>query len=48
MDLEDLRIYNLANEIADTIWGEAIRWDFLEKDTVGKQIIRSSDSMDKI
>ncbi len=45
MKLEDLRIYQLANDIVDTIGVEVGKWDYLSKDTVGKQLIRSSDSM---
>jgi four helix bundle protein len=43
--LEDLDVYNLSNEIADEIWDIVIKWNFLAQDTVGKQMIRSSDSI---
>jgi four helix bundle protein len=43
--LEDLDVYNLANEIADEIWDIVINWNFLGQDTIGKQIIKSSDSI---
>lgn len=43
--LENLEVYNLANEIADEIWNIATNWDRFAQDTVGKQIIRSSDSV---
>ncbi|MBA3704446.1 MAG: four helix bundle protein [Bacteroidetes bacterium] len=43
--LENLDVYNLSNEIADEIWNIVINWNFLAQDTVGKQIIRSSDSI---
>ena len=43
--LEDLDVYNLANEVADDIWNIVINWNFLAQDTVGKQIIKSSDSI---
>lgn len=43
--LEDLDVYNLSIEIADEIWNIVINWSFLAQDTVGKQIIRSSDSI---
>jgi len=43
-----LRIYRLANDIADIIWNETVKWDYLAKDTVGKQLIRSADSMGAI
>ena len=43
--LENLDVYNLSNEIADEIWNIVITWNFLAQDTIGKQIIRSSDSI---
>lgn len=43
--LEDLDVYNMSNEIADDIWNIVITWSFLAQDTIGKQIIRSSDSI---
>jgi len=43
--LEDLDVYNLSMQIADEIWGIAINWSYIAQDTVGKQIIRSSDSI---
>jgi len=43
--LEDLDVYNLSIEIADEIWNIVITWNYLAQDTVGKQIIRSSDSI---
>ncbi|MGM0408034.1 MAG: four helix bundle protein [Bacteroidota bacterium] len=43
--IEDLEVYNEANELADKIWGIVANWDFFAKDTVGKQIVKSSDSI---
>ena len=43
--LEELETYQLAMEIADEIWFEVEKWNHLATDTVGKQIIRSSDSI---
>jgi four helix bundle protein len=43
--LEGLEVYQLAINIADQIWEIVINWDYLAKDTLGKQIIRSSDSI---
>ena len=42
---EELRIYLLAEQLSDKIWDVARRWDLLARDTVGKQIIRSADSI---
>ena len=43
--IEDLDVYNLSNELADEIWNIVINWSFLTQDTIGKQIIRSADSI---
>lgn len=43
--LEELDVYNLSNELADEIWDIVVNWSYLAQDTVGKQIIRSSDSI---
>ncbi len=40
-----LDVYKLAEKLADEIWNIVIKWDALAKDTVGKQIIRSADSI---
>ena len=45
MELEELEIYNEANHVADEIWKIAIKWDNFQKDTIGKQIVKSSDSI---
>ena len=42
---ENLRVYCLAEEIADIVWDIVIKWDWLPKDTVGKQLIKSADSV---
>lgn len=42
---EQLRVYQLAEVLADAIWEIARRWDIVSRDTVGKQIIRSADSI---
>jgi four helix bundle protein len=44
-NFEKLRVYKLAEDRADEIWGVVRKWDYLAKDTVGKQIIRSADSI---
>lgn len=42
---ENLRVYRLAENIADLIWEIVIKWDWLPQDTVGKQLIKSADSI---
>jgi four helix bundle protein len=43
--LEDLEIYNLSEQFADEIWFIVIKWDHFAKDTLGKQLARSADSI---
>ncbi|MEG3972299.1 MULTISPECIES: four helix bundle protein [unclassified Microcoleus] len=44
-NFQKLDVYKLAEKLADEIWNIVIKWDALAKDTVGKQIIRSADSI---
>lgn len=44
-NFENLRIYQLAEELADTIWEIVLLWDNFSRETVGKQIVRSTDSI---
>ena len=43
--LEDLEVYNLAESFSNEIWLIVINWDYLAKATIGKQLIRSADSI---
>jgi len=42
---EKLRVYWLSEKLADTVWETVKEWDYLAKDTVGKQLIRAADSI---
>ena len=42
---ENLRVYRLAEEIADLVWDIVIKWNRLPQNTVGKQLIKSADSI---
>lgn len=42
---ENLRVYQLAEEIADLSWEVVLKWSRLAQDTVGKQLINSADSI---
>jgi four helix bundle protein len=44
-NFEKLQVYKLAEDLADGIWDVVLKWDYLAKDTVGKQMIRSADSI---
>ncbi len=42
---EDLEVYQLAEKLADEIWQIVITWDSFAKNTVGMQMVDSSDSV---
>ncbi|WP_313940727.1 MULTISPECIES: four helix bundle protein [Calothrix] len=44
-NFENLQVYQLAEKLADEIWNIVGKWDEFAKDTVGKQIVRSVDSI---
>jgi len=43
--LEDVRVLRNAEQIADTIYKTASRWDEFAQDVVGKQMARAADSI---
>ena len=45
MKLEELNVYNLAMDLGNEIWTIVQKWNSFEKDTMGKQLIRASDSV---
>lgn len=44
-NFEKLQVYKLVEDLSDGIWDIVLKWDYLAKDTVGKQMIRSADSI---
>lgn len=42
---QDLQVYQLSERLADDIWQIVDGWNFFAKDTIGKQIVRSADSI---
>ena len=42
---QDLQVYRLAERLANEIWAIVNDWDYWAKDTLGKQIVRSADSI---
>lgn len=42
---EELRVYRLAEQISEMIWRIVGGWDLFAKETVGRQIVRSIDSV---
>ncbi len=44
-NFEKLDVYKLSEQLSDVIWDIVIKWDYFAKDTVGKQLVRSADSI---
>lgn len=44
-NFENLRIYLLSEQLADSIWEIVDRWNRFARDTIGIQIVRSADSV---
>lgn len=44
-ELEDLKILQNAEGIADAVWKRVVQWDEFAKDVVGKQMARATDSI---
>ncbi len=42
---ENLKVYQLAEKLADEIWEIVIKWDQLARYTVGQQIVKSADGI---
>ena len=45
VNFENLRIYELSENLADKVWDSVLRWDGLARDTVGKQLVRAAASI---
>ena len=45
MKLEDLKIYSMSMQLGDEVWQTVVKWDYFQKDTVGKQWVKSVDSV---
>lgn len=44
-NLEDLEVYQLAESFGDEVWFLVHEWEYFAKDTLGKQLVRSADSI---
>jgi four helix bundle protein len=44
-NFENLRVYQLAERLADEVWALTASWNTFANDTVGKQIVRAADSV---
>lgn len=44
-NFENLQVYKLSEDLADNIWEIVDGWNAFARDTVGKQLVRSADSI---
>ena len=44
-NFEKLHVYQMSEDLADTIWEIVTDWDFFARDTVGKQLVKAADSV---
>jgi four helix bundle protein len=42
---ENLKVYQLAEKLADEIWEIVIKWDQLARYTIGQQMVKSADGI---
>ncbi len=45
MKLDELVVYQLAMNVGENVWEIVSKWDYFAKDTVGKQLVKSVDSI---
>ena len=45
MELEELKVYSKAIDLGEEVWKIVLDWGYFEKDTIGKQLIGSCDSV---
>ena len=43
--LEELEVYKVALEIGDITWEIVAKWNYFQKDTLGKQFTKAADSI---
>jgi len=42
---EELKVFQLAEQLADKVWDIVMSWKYFEKETMGKQLVQSADSI---
>lgn len=45
LTLQDITAYQKAFKLSNLIWSVTAEWNYFEKDTVGKQFVRATDSI---
>jgi len=45
MKLEELTVYKMAMDIGERVWQMVDPWNYFEKDTISKQLVKAVDSV---
>lgn len=45
LKLSELEVYKVSIEIGEIVWSIVEKWDYFQKDTLGKQFTRAADSI---
>ena len=45
MDLSRFKLIEVADQVGDLIWNEVNEWDWFNKETIGRQLVRAVDSI---
>lgn len=45
LELSDLTSYKISSKLSNLVWKEVLDWNYFAKDTIGKQFVRSTDSI---
>lgn len=45
LTLDKISAYQKAYDLSNNVWNNVIKWDYFAKDTVGKQLVRSVNSI---
>ena len=44
-NFESLKVYQLSEQLADSIWEIVLEWNVFARDTVGNQLVKAADSV---
>lgn len=45
LKLSDIECFRVSEKLSNQVWDIVLKWDYFAKDTVGKQFVRSTDSI---
>ena len=45
LNVNKIDAYNRSFDLSNTIWDIVMKWGYFEKDTVGKQLVKATDSI---